>query len=294
MNEGIDNLVRRATPLVFGIFGQREDLNGERIVRVGGSGIFIAPFQCLTARHVTRDLFRTDPMRADDLNRREAGYFELPHSSALFQAHAAFGRNPRLALWHVRRAWDPVFTDICFMEAFADGDEAAGMERCMGGFFDWSLLPPPVGARVIMLGYPLTEIKTKGNLLNINLKYVSQEGHVSDVHELKRDNGMLNFPCFRIDSPVNHGFSGGPVFWEDRICGIVSGGGFDDCTYAASLWPLCLLEYKYPDLGVLGESRVFGDLFEAGVLCSKDWPEIKKHIHKEYDGNGRPYVHYQN
>ena len=154
MSRELELLKSRATPLVFGVFGHTYDIDGERIARVGGSGIFVAPFQTLTARHVSRDLFRTDSTREDDLIRRNSGYFELPYSSVLFQAHLPFGEEPRVLFWHVRRTWDPVVTDICLMEVYAEGDEAAGMERQMTGFFQWALLPPPVGSHVVMLGLP--------------------------------------------------------------------------------------------------------------------------------------------
>jgi hypothetical protein len=188
------------------------------------------PFQALTARHVSRDLFRTDPARADELNRRTPGYFEPPHYSNLFQAHDPFGNEPRPLFWCVRRTWDPVFTDICSMEVFAREDEAGGMERQMTGFFEWALVPPPVGSHVVMLGYPRTKIATNGHLMNINLNYVLQEGQITDVYQLKRDSGLLTFPCFRIGKPVDEGFSGGPVFWEDKLCGIVSTGSIDGST----------------------------------------------------------------
>jgi hypothetical protein len=103
---------------------------------------------------------------------------------------------------------------------------------------------------------------------------------------------MFNFPGFQINKPVDYAFSGGggPVFWEDRLCGIVSGGTIDDDTYAASLWPLCLLEYEYPDLGALGVKRVLGELFERGLLRSQDWRHIKDRIAKRYDAEGKPYA----
>jgi hypothetical protein len=176
------------------------------------------------------------------------------------------------------------------MEVFAHEDEAAGMERQMAGFFDWALVPPPVGSHVVMLGYPKTDIAPIGNLMNINLNYVLEEGEVSDVCEHGRDRGMFNFPGFRINKIIDHGFSGGPVFWEDRLCGLVSGGTIDDGTYAASLWPFCLLEYEYPDLGALGGKRVVGELFECGVLRSQDWLGIKDRISKKYDPEGKPYA----
>ena len=291
MSREIELLKSRVNPLVFGIFGHTYDLNGEHIARVGGSGIFVAPFQTLAATHVSRDLFRTDPTREDDLRRKSSGYFELPYSSVLFQATQPLGGQPRVLLWHVCRTWDPVVTDICLMEVYAEKDEAAGMEHQMTGFFQWALVPPPVGSHVVMLGYPQTDIKTSNNLMNISLNYVLQEGEIADVFEDRRDRGMFNFPGFRINKVVDHGFSGGPVFWENRLCGVVSGGTIDDGTYAASLWPLCLLEYEYPDLGALGGKRVFGDLFEFGVLKSQDWRHIKDRITKVDGADGRPYPH---
>ncbi|HEX6176130.1 MAG TPA: serine protease [Candidatus Binatia bacterium] len=296
MDAETELLVRRATPLIFGVFSQIENANGAREVRFGGSGIFVAPFQTITARHVNRDLFRVDPDAADHLQRRlndvERGdgrfYCELPHSSALFQAR--LGRRPRPLIWHVRRSWDSVLTDISFMEVFAEGDEAAGAERDMAGFFEWSLLPPDRGAEVVMLGFPQADIRTNAGVLNIDLNYVIQRGEVTDIYPIQRDRGMYNFPCFRINRPVDHGFSGGPVFSEGRLCGIVSG-GFDDDTYASSLWPLCLMEYEYPDLGGIGLKRSFSDLFRTGVLRSTAWAGIEPRIEKRHDENGRPYAH---
>src|SRR5262245_1646626 len=77
MERDTEILIQRAPALVFCIFGHFDGLDGRRIVRVGGSGMFIAPFQALTARHVCRDLFRTDSNRADDLYRRTSGYLNF-------------------------------------------------------------------------------------------------------------------------------------------------------------------------------------------------------------------------
>ena len=296
MDAETELLVRRVTPLIFGVFSQVENAHGGRDVRFGGSGVFVAPFQTLTARHVNRDLFRIDPFAADHLQRRLQDveradgrfYCELPHSSALFQAK--LGRRPRPLIWHVRRCWDSVVTDISFMEVLADGNDAAGVERDMAGFFDWSLLPPPCGAEVVMFGFPQADIRTNAGIMKLNVNYVIQRGLVTDVYPINRDRGMYNFPCFRINKAVDHGFSGGPVFYDGQLCGIVSG-GFDDDTYVASLWPLCLLEYEYPDLGALGYKRSFKSLFQSGVLRSKDWPCLEPRIEKRYDENYRPYAH---
>lgn len=145
-----------------------------------------------------------------------------------------------------------------------------------------------------MLGSPKTEITIADGKMNISLQLVSQVGRVSDVREFRRDKGMMNFPCFQIDKPVDHGFSGGPVFWGERLCGIVSGGGFEEDTWAATRWPLCLMEYENPDIGSFGAKMTFGDLFEKGVLHSEDWSELKHRISKRHDDNDAPYAYIEN
>lgn len=296
MNEETDLLIRRAMTHVVGVSGHIEVEGGERITLVGGSGFFIAPFRALTARHVTQELFGTDPMRADDLKKRvhtamvdgRTAYFGLPHSSILYQGK--FRASPRVFLWHVHNVWDSTVTDISLMEVNAEGDEAGGMEHQRTGYFEWALLPPPVGSHVTMIGYPQASIKSQDGLMEMDLKYVVQEGKVAEVIDTYRDRGMFNFPCFRIDQPVDHGFSGGPVFWGERLCGIVSGGGFEADTYAASLWPLCLLEYEYPNLGELGRKRAFTDLFDSQELRSQDWPQIRERIVKRHHENGEAHA----
>jgi hypothetical protein len=79
------------------------------------------------------------------------------------------------------------------------------------------------------------------------------------------------------------------VFWNGKLCGLVSGGS-DHETYVASLWPLCLLKYKYPDLGVLGGEISFGSLFDWGEIRSADWPMIKNRIEKRFDDQGKAYA----
>ena len=99
MDRNTELLIRRAIPLVFGIFGQIPGTSGERIVRVGGSGIFIAPFLGLTARHIDRDLLRMEWQA----NRTHPGYSVTQHSEALFQVYEPFGGRPRWATWNVNR-----------------------------------------------------------------------------------------------------------------------------------------------------------------------------------------------
>jgi hypothetical protein len=52
---------------------------GARVVRVGGSGIFVAPCQALTAKHVVEDLFRIDHSRSDEMRQGGPKYFVPAH-----------------------------------------------------------------------------------------------------------------------------------------------------------------------------------------------------------------------
>ena len=288
MDRDVELLIHRATPLIFGIFGYAEDDQGAKTARGGGSGIFIAPFQALTARHVCRDLFWTIPDRFDDLYKKSKGYFWLPHSAGLFQI--VDGRD--VALWGVTRTWDPRVTDISLIEVSADSGAAIDRQHEMPTrFFEWSLLPPPVGSPVLMLGFPGSAVTfLPEEKMNVNCSFVLQSGTVKEVFARKRDDGMYSFPCFSVDQPVDHGFSGGPVFWGDRLCGIVSGGSIEDVTYVASLWPLCLMEYEYPDLGAIGQPQAFAGLFEKGVLKATGWRDVVKRVSRQQDEHGQPYA----
>jgi len=290
MDREFESLLNRSTALLAGIYGFAEGEDGQQIVRVGGSAIFVAPYQALTARHVHHDLFHTVPSYFDSLSRKSKGYFCLPHSSGMFQV-VSRQNELRAVVWSITRTWDPVVTDICFMESALEPNEEFTKHLVMPTtFFDWVLEPPSIGEEVVMIGFPKTEIAVTGNHWNINFTCVAQKGCVIAVHEEKRDTGMYSFPCFAVDKPVDPGCSGGPVFWRDRLCGIVSGGSVDNSTYVASLWPLALMEYEYPDLGVLGGKVKFGDLLERGVIHADDWNMIKSRISKQYDEQGKPFV----
>ena len=209
--------------------------------------MFIAPCQAITAKHVVRDLFKTDPNRADDLSRRtEPGYFVVPHSCGLFQIQKPTAKTVRASTWAVNRTWDASISDLALLEAAPDnpaGHEMLTDQR--GMFVEWALLPPPVGTKVEMFGFPSTNITILDPGWNFQFSSVLQQAFVSEVFDTRHDRGLYSFPGFLVDQPVDHGFSGGPVFWDGRLCGLVSG-GLGNSTYVASLWPLCLMEIGCP------------------------------------------------
>lgn len=275
-------LLERAASLTCGLFGQTDGQPAERRVRVGGFAILIAPYLALTARHVLRDLSRL----TEKPIRERPGYFHSDHGAVLFQVNP-LGGSPKSALWIVDRTWDPTWTDVCLLQCSPDAAGFPGGKlELPTGFFPWSLLPPPVGERVSMLGYPNAHVEFIGGRLSVDFNCVLQEGTVSQVYALQRDQGMLSFPCFEVDRPVDGGFSGGPVFWKGTLCGLVSSGSLTESTFVASLWPLCLMEYEYPEFG--GKTS-FGALLDAGVVRSADWKSAKPRISRRTDEHGKAF-----
>jgi hypothetical protein len=281
-------LIQRAVLVTFGIFGQTGGEHNERRLRFGGSGIFIAPYLALTASHVIRDFCKL----TSHPEREHRGLFKVEqrfyhhkadHGAVLFQVNP-LGKMVRSTRWIVDYAWEPTWTDICFLQAAPLSEKTV---QSLAGPFEWSLLPPSVGKRVTMIGYPGAQGEyVNGGRLSVDFNLIIQDAIVIEVCELQRDPGMLSFPCFIVDKRIDGGFSGGPVFCEGKLCGLACSETIDGSS-VVSLWPLCLLEYDYPGFG--GKSTV-GGLFDNGVLQSPDWPMVRSRISKRIDEDGKSYA----
>jgi hypothetical protein len=278
------HLIRHAAPLVFGIFGTLGDGSVGREddeVREGGSGIFIAPFLAITARHVSKDLYQLG-------GREEARRFHQSlHAAHLFQCLDPFNpESSEKSLWHVDRSWSSPHTDITLLQVSAENEIAKRLQVEMPSrFFEWHLSPPLIGSTVYAIGFPQLRVRPDGRDVICSAPFTLQELQVTQVYPLGRDKGMLNFPCFEVDDSVDHGFSGGPVFYKDKLCGIVtSGSTFDSRSHIALLWPLTLMDYRN-EFG--GKSR-FGDLLDRGVIAASDWREIRNRISKGENEFGDP------
>jgi hypothetical protein len=284
----IQRFLERAGRLTFGIWatsGKPPDMR----VRVGGSGIFISPFLGITARHVSRDFYALDP-------RGDPGIFEgmrpAAHAPAVFQALEPGNPDSPKALWHGDRSWDFAHADLCIFQVSSENRTSDAIQyNWPTRFYDLALLPPPVGTVVHALGYPGADVTPHGDSLHIDTKIEFREGVVIDTYSPYRDRSMLNFPCFAIQIAAGGGFSGGPVFWGDKLCGIVSAAleienkeASDELpiTYVASLWPLVTANI---DLG-LGKSEVIVEYLDCGILRSSDWPQLRGRVVLRTDERG--------
>jgi hypothetical protein len=256
--------------LAFGLYAWVPDT--EHTIDSAGSGIMIARQLALTAKHVTDDMLRLDTRI--DVTRLRPGTIEPQYSTLLYQV-------PRRAYqpkWGVVGTWPSDVTDIALLEFVPDGGAAELIEPTLRPLcFEWQLAPPPVGSEVKLYGFPKPDLRNDGRDHAGQVYFVEQDGVVEEIFEPLRTHGMLEFPCYCISKPVDHGFSGGPVFWNDALVGIVSAGSsFDNRAWIASLWPLTLL--RWPDRA--GGEFAVSEMLDSGQIRARDWPEFKGRIEK--------------
>lgn len=239
-------------------------------VQHAGSGVLIAPGLAMTAKHVTEDMERLD-RRYDPARPRGTGF--MPEYGTMLYQVPRFGQEPR---WATTINWLSRDTDITVMRVVPDSNCAVAVENTIlpRAYYDWILCPPPVGARVQLYGFPLPAIANEGNQHRGAIQFVEQDGIVEEVFEPIRTHGMLEFPCYRLSKPVDHAFSGGPVFYDGALVGIVSAGAtYDNRAWVASLWPLALLTMQEA-----GTTRAMTDLFDDGTIRVRDWPALRGSI----------------
>lgn len=255
--------------------------------RIGGSGAFVANGFAVTARHVVRDLFRTDPERSDDLMARAPGLVQMPHNCALFQMTDASKDSAPAATWSVTGTWDGLFADLALVEAVPDNQFGHDIrERMQNLFLEWSLLPPPKGAQVMLFGVPDASLVISETEWIFRGPFSSLSTEVLEVFSLRHDRGFLTFPGFFVKGKVGHGFSGGPVLWNGRFCGVVSA-GLGETTYVASLWPFCLMEVKRTGAA----TERLADWFDDRRIRAYDWIDVKNRISLRVDECGAHFAH---
>jgi hypothetical protein len=290
--------VKRLAPAVFGHYAWRE---GEvAVVKSAGSGIFVAPRLALSARHVSRSYENLDDQF--DAARRRFTPLDTKHtkriidgtkySTLLYQLPASYSGpgsamgplqwpSPDAADSHVDVDWSSDDTDITTLQTTPTSPGAFEVEK-LQEFFEWQMLPPPVGAQVRIFGMPGKLIMNHGDRHTARFDAHGDVAYVKSISPISRDCGSWNFPGFTLDRDFEFGMSGAPVFYDNALVGIFSGPD-----YVASLWPLALHTYIDKEKN----QHALADLFDNGEIRVRDWDVVKGKVERvpcRETGNAEP------
>lgn len=201
-----------------------------------GSAVIIAPKLALTAKHVVDACWR----HFDNSYKLKFGDFHGDFGLLAFQVQP--GKVG--ALWAIQKLWCSPHSDLAVLQLTPYSESAAAYSWCCPLL---RIEPPAVGAEVRCFGYRGGKATATCVEKNLTVNWTSSPstagGCVIQVHHQQRDPGMFSFPCFQTNAPFTYGMSGGPIFVDGNLSGIISGGGITDAngqcmTYGATLWPI--------------------------------------------------------
>jgi len=269
-NSDVRRVAQRARPLLLGINARRQI---DEFVP-GGTGVIIAPNLALTAKHIGEEFTRLD-----------SRYPHLPLRGAYQAEYGCMATHVHAPLtWSVNELWKAQMTDIALLRLAPEiGQTDRDLETRP---FEWRLLPPPVGACVLVIGLVQDpEVPVEGQHSRHEVVLHSIAASVTDVYPSFRDRSLLPFPCFEIAANLPHGLSGSPAFFEDKLCGIVSAStSFDDTAKISSLWPLVQMTYD--------GNRRFIDLLAERAVEAVGWSDILRRASCRLHRDGPPLSEY--
>jgi hypothetical protein len=239
--------------------------------RPSGTAVIIAPHLAITAKHVVEDFWKNYESSA--LTPDSHGSFSMVAVQMLESGQAG-------QLWTVIKVFCSRFTDVAFLQLMP--------LSVLPAEYRWrgpriNVLPPRVGSCITAFGYHSSKIDVKVDADKTGIKWfdspTASGGEVMEIHEKKRDNAMLPFPCFRTNARFDHGMSGGPIFNEDgELCGLIcSGFPFEEehVSYGASLWPAMATGLDLPYEGFpSGAKYPFIELARRDIIAVHGWERI--------------------
>ena len=257
-------IVSHAAQLTFAILAWQPTGQVQQVTSAG-SGVLVSHRFALTARHVTDDFLTLD--NRVDHAQRPAGEFDPYYAVTLLSADMNDLATP--VQWEMPGEYTRCeFTDISVLKYQPGNAKATGAHAVLQ-YYEWHLQPPDVGSTVYLFGYPQSNATQDGTNLSFDGTLDYKTGHVTEVHDVLHSHGFLEFPCYRVDVPVDHGFSGGIALWDGMLAGIVSA-GLDNDTWVSSLWPLVLIPTTAND-----QATDFGHFLDNGEIRARDWDVVR-------------------
>ena len=187
---------------------------------VHGTAVVVAPALALTAVHVIAGAleYSVGPEFLAASKTRKGPITARVTFTLLVRSP----RTPRTEILRVTGVHPVPGTDVCILEFVRT---ARGRSvRPLSPYPALRWCGPEVGESVRVLGYPYTQLSSEGHRKGLlRLIPIEASGTVHEVHTVKRDSAVLNFPCFRTNAFAAAGMSGCPILdRQGRICGLLS------------------------------------------------------------------------
>lgn len=175
--------------------------------------------------------------------------------------------------WFVKKVYFSNATDIAILYLTPANDNA---DTYSFSKMTIDLHLPYLNTKVAGFGYPKSKVTQTGdNMYDLDLDSHTTSGTVNAVYGSRRDSSMLNFPCFEVNTRIEGGMSGGPIFSQDtgHLIGIMcSGWDFSDSKehsgYVASIWPLLPTLIDIPRESTEPSKYRFWELVKDGTISA--------------------------
>lgn len=253
-------------------------IKGDKITPLG-TGFVIAEGIIVTAKHVIDEFLTINGLKNTVKDIADASLNVLYISDKTHGDHGQFylgGMIPITRVWYL----DDIDIAFCWINKPINTTDNTPLYT---PHVKLSPSIPKVGEKILGFGYYKSQIESTSKIrdgkkvVDYSHETAFTTGVVEEVFPVRRDSGMLSFPCFRVSARFEAGMSGGPIFNEKgAVCGVICSslkeamvGGY--ISYCSLVWAslatpveICL---KQGDK--LGEYSIY-DLIRKDIILSDE------------------------